>query len=124
MLLCFSDKSCLRTGDLEWYFFCPREKKYGSGARMNRATEVGYWKTTGRDRPVHYKNQIVGMIKTLVFHRGRAPRGDRTDWVMHEFRLEDNDLTDKGIPQVTSVFLLSFFLHYWGLLRPSCMVVA
>ncbi|XP_028798327.1 NAC domain-containing protein 82 isoform X2 [Neltuma alba] len=102
------DKSYLRTGDLEWYFFCPREKKYASGARMNRATEVGYWKTTGRDRPVHFKNRVVGMIKTLIFHIGKAPKGDRTDWVMHEYRLEDQELTAKDIPQDSYVLCKVF----------------
>ncbi|KAJ9177808.1 hypothetical protein P3X46_012980 [Hevea brasiliensis] len=102
------DKSCLRTGDLKWYFFCPREKKYASGTRMNRATDLGYWKTTGKDRCVHYNDEVVGMIKTLVFHRGKAPKGDRTDWVMHEYRLEDKGVDLRGFAQdayvICSVF--------------------
>ncbi|KAI9074795.1 hypothetical protein K1719_043219 [Acacia pycnantha] len=102
------DKSYLTNGDLEWYFFCPRERKYASGARMNRATEAGYWKTTGRDRPVDHENRVVGMIKTLIFHTGRAPKGDRTNWVMHEFRLEDQVLADKGIPQDSYVLCKIF----------------
>ncbi|KAK7316955.1 hypothetical protein RJT34_00796 [Clitoria ternatea] len=102
------DKSLLKSGDLEWYFFCPRGKKYSTGGRMNRATESGYWKTTGKDRSIEYNNRVVGMIKTLVFHSGRAPKGDRTDWVMHEFRLEDKILADKGIPQDSYVICKVF----------------
>ena len=71
---------------------------------MNRATEGGYWKTTGKDRSIEHKKRVVGMIKTLVFHRGKAPKGERTNWVLHEFRLEDQELSDKGIPQVTIDF--------------------
>lgn len=67
---------------------------------MNRATQVGYWKVTGRDKAVQHNHETAGMIKTLVFHKGKAPCGDRTDWIMHEYRLEDKELTDKGIPQV------------------------
>lgn len=93
------DMSCLRTGELEWYFFCSREKKYCSGSRMKRATEIGYWKATGQDRVVRHNNQTVGKIKTLIFHTGKSPHGKRTDWVMHEHRLEDKDLADKGIAQ-------------------------
>lgn len=93
------DKSCLKSRDREWYFFCPRARKYASGGRMNRTTESGYWKTTGKDRQVVYENRTVGQIRTLIFHQGRAPKGDRTDWVMHEYRLEDKVLVDRGIVQ-------------------------
>ncbi|TKY60427.1 NAC domain-containing protein 82 [Spatholobus suberectus] len=93
------DKSCLRSGELNWYFFCSTEKKYGSGSRMKRATEIGYWKATGKDRVVRHNNRTVGMIKTLIFHTGKSPHGKRTDWVMHEHRLEDKNLDDKGIAQ-------------------------
>ncbi|KAE9587337.1 hypothetical protein Lal_00004367 [Lupinus albus] len=102
------DMSLIKTGDLEWFFFCPRGKKYASGARMNRATEFGYWKTTGKDRSIEHRNEVVGMIKTLIFHTGKAPKGNRTDWVMHEFRLEDKELSDKGIHQDSYVICKVF----------------
>ncbi|XP_058182013.1 NAC domain-containing protein 53-like isoform X1 [Rhododendron vialii] len=92
-------KSRLKTRDLEWYFFSVLDKKYGNGSRTNRATERGYWKTTGKDRAVLHRTRTVGMKKTLVYHNGRAPRGDRTNWVMHEYRLVDETLEKSGIFQ-------------------------
>ncbi|KAL4273408.1 hypothetical protein GQ457_13G022780 [Hibiscus cannabinus] len=43
-------QSILKSGDRQWFFFCPRDRK------------------------------------------GRAPSGDRTDWVMHEYTLDEEEL--------------------------------
>ncbi|WOL18531.1 NAC domain-containing protein [Canna indica] len=93
------EKSQLCSKDLEWYFFCPRDRKYSNGSRANRTTDIGYWKTTGQDRSVTHNSRHIGMKKTLIFHLGRAPKGDRTNWVMYEYRLQDDELAETGFSQ-------------------------
>ncbi|KAL8045192.1 hypothetical protein ABFX02_08G096800 [Erythranthe guttata] len=80
----------------EWYFFSHKDKKYPTGTRTNRATIAGFWKATGRDKAVYDRAKIIGMRKTLVFYKGRAPNGQKTDWIMHEYRLESQE---HGPPQ-------------------------
>ncbi|XP_044468834.1 protein SOMBRERO-like [Mangifera indica] len=76
----------------EWYFFSHKDKKYPTGTRTNRATTAGFWKATGRDKAIHLTNsKRIGMRKTLVFYTGRAPHGQKTDWIMHEYRLVDHN---------------------------------
>lgn len=77
-----------KMGEKEWYFFNLRDRKYPTGVRTNRATSSGYWKTTGKDKEIFntVSMELVGMKKTLVFYKGRAPRGEKTNWVIHEYR--------------------------------------
>ncbi|KAA8516222.1 hypothetical protein F0562_019401 [Nyssa sinensis] len=74
----------------DWYFFSHKDKKYPTGTRTNRATAAGFWKATGRDKMIHGNSRRIGMRKTLVFYKGRAPHGQKSDWIMHEYRLDDN----------------------------------
>ncbi|KAK8925970.1 NAC domain-containing protein 68 [Platanthera zijinensis] len=80
-------------GQKEWYFFTPRDRKYPNGSRPNRAAGRGYWKATGADKPVSPKGsgRPVGIKKALVFYSGKAPKGVKSDWIMHEYRLADTN---------------------------------
>ncbi|KAK3139770.1 hypothetical protein QOZ80_5AG0389860 [Eleusine coracana subsp. coracana] len=82
----------------ERYFFTCKEAKYVKGRRANRATGAGYWKATGKEKPVVVavpvpagdglqQVVVVGMKRSLVFYRGKPPSGSKTNWVMHEYRL-------------------------------------
>ncbi|KAL5222816.1 hypothetical protein ABZP36_027529 [Zizania latifolia] len=73
----------------DWYFFSHKDKKYPTGTRTNRATAAGFWKATGRDKAIYNAVHRIGMRKTLVFYKGRAPHGQKSDWIMHEYRLDD-----------------------------------
>ncbi|XP_018439556.1 NAC domain containing protein 50 isoform X2 [Raphanus sativus] len=110
--------SRLRTRDQEWYFYSALDKKYGNGARMNRATNKGYWKATGKDREIRRDVQILGMKKTLVFHSGRAPDGLRTNWVMHEYRLVDYEIESNG-NLVQDAYVLCRIFHKNNIGPPS-----
>ncbi|XP_047061365.1 NAC domain-containing protein 43-like [Lolium rigidum] len=75
----------------DWYLFSHKDKKYPTGTRTNRATAAGFWKATGRDKAIYSAagSGRIGMRKTLVFYKGRAPHGHKSDWIMHEYRLDD-----------------------------------
>lgn len=92
-------------GDKEWYFFCIRGRKYRNSIRPNRVTGSGFWKATGIDKPIYSVKEphdCIGLKKSLVYYRGSAGKGTKTDWMMHEFRLPPittpSTSTSIGIP--------------------------
>ncbi|CAI0441829.1 unnamed protein product [Linum tenue] len=91
------------TPQSDWYFFSHKDKKYPTGTRTNRATAAGFWKATGRDKIIYSSYKRIGLRKTLVFYKGRAPHGQKSDWIMHEYRLDDAASTDT----TTTAFIIS-----------------
>ncbi|XVF82136.1 hypothetical protein PTKIN_Ptkin16aG0020800 [Pterospermum kingtungense] len=78
-----------------WYFFTPRDRKYAKGLRPDRSAGNGYWKATGADKPIIHKGELVGLKKTLVFYKGKQPKGDKSNWIMHEYVLSDTPARER-----------------------------
>lgn len=92
------------------FFFCRLNKKYRNSKRSERTVpNIGYWKVTCKESPLtdEETGTDLGTKKTLVFHRGRAPKGDRTGWVMHEYHLNPTYLGYRTTKEVRPCMLLS-----------------
>ncbi|KAL0305768.1 UNVERIFIED_CONTAM: NAC transcription factor 56 [Sesamum radiatum] len=106
-------------GEQEWYFFSPRERKYPNGERPNRAATSGYWKATGTDKPILTANgtQKIGVKKALVFYGGKPPKGIKSNWIMHEYRLVDKNSSANKPPGIALTKKGSLRLDDWVLCR-------
>ncbi|RDY01090.1 Vesicle-associated membrane protein 714, partial [Mucuna pruriens] len=75
-------------GDTEqWFFFSPGQEREARGGRPSRTTNCGYWKATGSPGYVYSSdNKVIGVKKSMVFYKGKAPMGRKTKWKMNEYR--------------------------------------
>ncbi|OAY66634.1 NAC domain-containing protein 14, partial [Ananas comosus] len=87
-LMCASASPGISQNDRGGFSLHPRTGNTLMGNGLNRRQKPRYWKATGKDRTIRSKKNpaTIGMKKTLVFHKGRAPKGERTQWIMHEYR--------------------------------------
>ncbi|ESW04447.1 hypothetical protein PHAVU_011G095500 [Phaseolus vulgaris] len=75
-------------GDTEqWFFFSPGQEREARGGRPSRTTACGYWKATGSPGYVYSSdNRVIGVKKSMVFYKGKAPMGRKTKWKMNEYK--------------------------------------
>ncbi|KGN64940.1 NAC domain-containing protein 90 [Cucumis sativus] len=96
-------------GDNEqWFFFVPRQEREARGGRPSRTTAAGYWKATGSPVYVYSSaSKVIGLKKTMVFYKGRAPTGTKTKWKMHEYRAIDDSAKLRHEFSLCRVYVIS-----------------
>lgn len=103
-------------GDREqWFFFVPRQEREARGGRPCRTTNCGYWKATGSPSYVYSSNnKVIGVKKSMVFYKGKAPTGKKTKWKMNEYRAIQEEVNSTlAIPKVILYFtIITTFLFF------------
>lgn len=76
----------------EWHLFTPWNRKYPNVSRPNRVVGSRYWKAISIDKPITAKgsNRHVGINNALVLYVWKEPKGNKTNWIMHEYNLVDS----------------------------------
>ncbi|KAJ6847191.1 NAC transcription factor 25-like [Iris pallida] len=82
-------------GEHEWYFFSPRDPQVPERSPAEPGRDVRILEGDGTDKPILSTpdgcggSKKVGVKKALVFYGGKPPKGVKTNWIMHEYRLAD-----------------------------------
>ncbi|KAM5585072.1 NAC domain-containing protein 90-like [Rosa sericea] len=106
-------------GDTEqWFFFTPRQQREAQGGRPNRTTASGYWKATGSPGYVYSSdNRVIGVKKTMVFYKGKAPTGRKTKWKMNEYRAIEGAAPSTTTSNNASTAIIPKLRHEFRLCR-------
>ncbi|XVE49980.1 hypothetical protein DITRI_Ditri01bG0125400 [Diplodiscus trichospermus] len=102
----------VRKDGLVRHFFHRPSKAYTTGTRKRRKvhtdTEGGEtrWHKTGKTRPVFLSGKIKGYKKILVLYTnyGKQRKPEKTNWVMHQYHLGNNEEEKDGELVVSKVF--------------------
>ncbi|XVE96372.1 hypothetical protein REPUB_Repub02eG0215400 [Reevesia pubescens] len=92
----------------QWFFFIPRQEIEARGGRPRRLTTNGYWKATGSPGCVYSSdNRPIGVKRTMVFYKGRAPNGRKTEWTMNEYKaIDEAAASNDATPTLRNKFSL------------------
>lgn len=56
---------------------------------VKKDAECGFWLETKAAREIFSNSVILGFRTTFQFYEGRAPHGQKTDWVMQEYTITE-----------------------------------
>ncbi|KAI8525563.1 hypothetical protein RHMOL_Rhmol13G0240200 [Rhododendron molle] len=95
------------------HFFHRPSKAYTTGTRKRRKVHTDTddggetrWHKTGKTRPVFVGGVVKGFKKILVLYTnyGRQKKPEKTNWVMHQYHLGNNEEEKEGELVVSKVF--------------------
>ncbi|KAI3741692.1 hypothetical protein L1987_59366 [Smallanthus sonchifolius] len=94
------------------HFFHRPSKAYTTGTRKRRKVHMDAergetrWHKTGKTRPVLVSGSVEGYKKILVLYTnyGRQKKPEKTNWVMHQYHLGNNEEEKDGEIVLSKVF--------------------
>ncbi|KAL5998838.1 hypothetical protein ACLOJK_009786 [Asimina triloba] len=94
------------------HFFHRPSKAYTTGTRKRRKVHTDAqggetrWHKTGKTRPVYVGGKLKGYKKILVLYTnyGKQRKPEKTNWVMHQYHLGNNEDEKDGELVVSKVF--------------------
>nr|UBT01620.1 NAC transcription factor 16 [Litchi chinensis] len=94
------------------HFFHRPSKAYTTGTRKRRKVHTDAeggetrWHKTGKTRPVFVNGNTKGYKKILVLYTnyGKQKKPEKTNWVMHQYHLGNNEEEKEGELVVSKVF--------------------
>ncbi|KAJ7981519.1 NAC domain [Quillaja saponaria] len=96
------------------HFFHRPSKAYTTGTRKRRKVHTDTdaegsetrWHKTGKTRPVYINGKLKGYKKILVLYTnyGKQRKPEKTNWVMHQYHLGNNEDEKDGELVVSKVF--------------------
>ncbi|CAL5345029.1 unnamed protein product [Camellia sinensis] len=100
-----------KVGQIRHFFHRP-SKAYTTGTRKRRKVHTNEdggetrWHKTGKTRPVLVGGTVKGFKKILVLYTnyGRQRKPEKTNWVMHQYHLGNNEEERDGEVVVSKVF--------------------
>ena len=91
----------------EWYFFTYRKK----GKIL---TKGGYYEVSTHETiydKIGSRRELVGFVRTLDFYYGKSPAGTKSQWRVHEFKVNPGTIEvkedDHVTPKMVNIFLLN-----------------
>ncbi|XP_028079141.1 NAC domain-containing protein 73-like isoform X2 [Camellia sinensis] len=100
-----------KVGQIRHFFHWP-SKAYTTGTRKRRKVHTNEdggetrWHKTGKTRPVLVGGTVKGFKKILVLYTnyGRQRKPEKTNWVMHQYHLGNNEEERDGEVVISKVF--------------------